>query len=117
MKPQFVMSMFANKADLEKAKAEYELANPTPDLRNWGTTKFPKENWIDPKKNYLCGGYRVINISIKLHNDAGSEVTYPVKGTIVLREHPFKTKYAIWSLDGRADVVFGKGNNLSEVQS
>ena len=67
---------------------------------------------IDPTKKYTCGGCRVENISIN-HNP----VTYPVRGTIVLREKPRKTTYAIWSPDGIADVVWGKGHNLIEVKA
>ena len=82
---------------------------------NWGTKVIPKKFWIDPTKKYTCGGNRVENITIVLHNSCGDEVTYPVKGTIILREKPLKTTFAIWSLDGRADVVWGKGNNLKLV--
>lgn len=74
----------------------------------WGTTNIPKEDWIDLDKSYKTrGGKRVEGLQIVLHNSCGHEVTYPVKGTIVLQEKPKrKTEYRIWSLDGKADVVF-----------
>lgn len=99
--------------DLEVTMSERLIL--TEDMKNWGTKVIPKEQWIDPTKTYTCNGKRVIGLEIKHYNDVGDEVTYPVKGTIILREKPFKTKYTIWSLDGRADVVWGKGHNLVEV--
>lgn len=80
--------------------------------KSWGTTVVPKAKWIDLSKEYTCGGKRVIGLNIQLHNSVGNEVTYPVKGSVVLREKPLKLQYRIWSLDGRADVVWGKGDNL-----
>lgn len=70
---------------------------------------------IDPSKSYLCGGCRVENLHIKRLNSAGNEVTYPVKGAVVVRETPIKLENRIWSIDGRADVVWGRGDNLVEV--
>lgn len=70
---------------------------------------------IDPSKTYTCGGRRVIGLKIELHNNIGREVTYPVKGSVVIKEKPLKLEYRTWSLDGRADVVWGKGDNLEEV--
>jgi len=81
-------------------------------MKNWGSEIIPKENWIDPSKEYTCNGCRVIGLQLKLHNSNGDEVTYPVKGTAILREKPLKTSYRIWSLDGKADVVWGNGHNL-----
>lgn len=77
-----------------------------PEGVNWGTTNIPEEKWIDPSKVYKTAcGKRVVDLHINLHNSNGNEVTYPVKGTIVLREKPFKTTYAIWTLDGRASCI------------
>lgn len=83
--------------------------------KGWGSDEIPKEKWINPSKRYTCNGKRVVFLSVKLHNDAGDEVTYPVRGTVIVREKPLKTSYRIWSLDGRADVVFSKGHDLKEV--
>lgn len=70
---------------------------------------------IDVSKTYTCNGKRVVNIQIILKNSSGSIVSYPVKGSIVVREKPLKLKYAIWSIEGKADVVWGLGHNLIEV--
>jgi hypothetical protein len=67
---------------------------------------------IDITKKYTCNGKRVVNLEIVLYNSVGNLVTYPVKGTIILSEEPWCTKYAIWSIDGIADVVWGNGHNL-----
>jgi len=71
---------------------------------------------IDPLKTYTCNGKRVVGIRIMRHNSLGNEVTYPVKGTIILREKPLKTEYAVWSIYGEANVVWHTGHNLREVQ-
>ena len=55
-------------------------------------------------------GQRVINLRFVPLNTYGEKVTYPIKGTIVraTKKHPRKQKeYAIWSQDGKQDVVFG----------
>lgn len=72
---------------------------------------------IDINKKYTCAGKRVICLRIKRYNDAGNEVTYPVKGIVVLQEKPLRTACRIWSIDGIADVVWNKGDNLVEVDS
>jgi len=73
---------------------------------------------IDLSKKYTCGGKRVINLKIELNvtyaDGTEHPVTYPVKGSVVVREKPFRCEYRIWSIDGKADVVWGKGNNLIE---
>lgn len=92
-----------------------------PEGVSWGTTNTPKENWIDVTKTYKTrDGKTVENLQIVLHNSVGNEVTYPVKGTIVVRTKPRrKTEYALWSLDGRADVVWGhhKERDLKQVEA
>jgi len=74
---------------------------------------------IDPKKTYQTrAGQRVINISIVLKNSAGRFVTYPVKGSVVVREKPYQLVYHIWSLSGRSNVVWpDPENDLVEVKS
>lgn len=69
---------------------------------------------IDVTKNHTCGGKRVVGLQLVTHNSCGQPVTYPVKGSVVIREKPLKLEYRIWSIDGIADVVWGKGNNLKE---
>lgn len=56
-------------------------------------------------------GKRVINVVRKTYNDIGDEVTYPLKGTIILGEKPLKTTYHIWSNEGISDIVF---RNMSD---
>ena len=73
---------------------------------SWGSKVVPRSSWIDPGKKYTCNGCRVINLSIQMTNSCGEGVTYPVKGTVVLREKPFLTDYCIWSLDGLDNVVW-----------
>jgi|GEM_PF-4045249 len=75
-------------------------------IKPWGTSVIPKGEWIDPKKQYTCDGCRVIGLRIELYNSFGREVTYPVKGTVVLKEKPYKTKYCVWALDGAHNVVW-----------
>ena len=76
--------------------------------KSWGTDVISKELWIDPDKSYTCGGNPVHNITIQLHNGLGDEITYPVKGTIRYVGFPRKKKYTMWSLDGRANVVWDR---------
>lgn len=71
---------------------------------------------IDVTKTYTCGGKRVIGLQIVMRNSAGNEVTYPVKGSVVVREKPLKLDYRIWSIEGKADVVWGKGDDLELVK-
>jgi hypothetical protein len=86
--------------------------------KTWGTSVIPKEKWIDPAKTYKTrDGKRVIDIHIVMKNSCGDEVTYPVKGSIVIREKPWKTEWAIWSLDGRADVVWGNHSERDLVEA
>ena len=57
-------------------------------------------------KHYkTINGRTVIILEIRTHNSAGKEVTYPVKGTIILQDKPLKTRYEIWSINGFIDVV------------
>lgn len=63
---------------------------------------------IDINKEYTCNGKRVIGLQIVLKNSCGDMVTYPVKGSVVLREKPLKMGYSIWSIKGEKDVVWPK---------
>ena len=64
---------------------------------------------IDINKTYKTkSGKRVINLIYKLFNDCGNKVTYPIKGTVVLKEKPVQYEYHVWSEDGISDVVWGK---------
>lgn len=64
---------------------------------------------IEKGKTYLTrSGKKVIIHDIKLTNSAGNKVTYPVKGIIIDKEKPYRTRYCIWSIDGVSDVVWGQ---------
>ena len=83
-----------------------EWLDPMKAKKSWGSDIIPKEKWIDPTKTYETrNGKRVEYLQIVLHNSCGNEVTYPVKGTIVLQEAPLRTRYALWTLDGRGNVL------------
>jgi hypothetical protein len=75
----------------------------------------PKEKWIDPTKQYKTrSGKRVISIDILLKNSIGEEVTFPVKGVVVLSEKPYRSSYQIWTLDGRASIFKDHKDDLVE---
>jgi hypothetical protein len=79
---------------------------------NWGTAVVDRNDWIDPAREYRTRrGHRVIGLRIALHASTGQEVTFPVKGTVIVQEAaPGKRElstYAIWTLDGRSSVVGG----------
>ena len=65
-------------------------------------------------RKYTCGGEEVVLHAITLHNSAGHPVTYPVKGSVVMRKGRKRPKldYRISSIYGEADVVWGTGDNL-----
>ena len=64
---------------------------------------------IDINKKYRTReGKRVYSLNYVPLNSCGEKVTYPIKGSIVVREKPLKYRYQIWSEDGITDVVFGK---------
>lgn len=72
---------------------------------------------IDINKKYINGkGQTVILHEIVLKNSAGDIVTYPVHGTIIIKK-PRKREYAIWSIEGKANVVWPEPeNDLVEVK-
>ena len=73
---------------------------------NWGTDVIEEADWIDLSKEYkTVSGKRVILSQIVLYNSLDEEVTFPVKGSVVVSEKPFKTKFSIWTLDGRWDTI------------
>lgn len=63
---------------------------------------------IDIQKKYKTrDGHVVEDLNIVTHNKAGRKVTYPVKGTLVLKDKPRKTEYEIWTEYGKYDAVWG----------
>ena len=92
---------------MEKTMAKPIKKKAAPKGVSWGTTNVPKEKWIDITKTYKTrNGKEVEGLHIVMHNSCGDEVTYPVKGSVVVKKRPRKTEYHIWSLDGRANTVF-----------
>ncbi len=90
----------------------YRTADPMLSPVNWGAAVIDPADRIDVTKPHRTrSGKRVIAMQLVLHGPEGQEYTYPVKGSIVEREagrgKREKLRFAIWSLDGRADVVFG----------
>jgi len=85
--------------------------------KGWGSRIIPVAQWIDPSKEYQTrSGRRVISLHISMYNSCGNEVTYPVKGSVVVREKPLRLRYSIWSLDGRENVVWpSEGDDLIPV--
>lgn len=72
---------------------------------------------IDTMKKYKTrSGKKVINLAIIEKNGNSQAVTYPVKGSIVVREKPLKLAYAIWSSEGISDVIWGKHSDLDLVE-
>jgi len=62
---------------------------------------------IDPAKKYVNGkGQEVQNIQIVPRNSAGDLVTFPVKGSVVIRKKPLKLEYSIWTMEGISDPVW-----------
>lgn len=77
---------------------------------NWGTQVIDPQDRIDITKPHRTrSGKRVIGLECQLHNSTGDEVTFPIKGTIVVREATTRTpaslRYSIWTLDGRSGVT------------
>jgi len=84
-------------------------------MKNWGIEVTPKDQWIDIAKPYKTqSGKRVIDLNIKLYNRIGNEVTFPVKGTVIVKEKPLRTRYQIWTLDGRSSVLSVSEDDLVE---
>ena len=69
---------------------------------------------IDISKTYQTkSGKRVVNIIYTPFNSNGQKVTYPIKGSIVLKEKPIKLNYQIWSEEGIYDIVYGSHPELN----
>ena len=78
---------------------------------SWGSTNTPENKRINLSDNYVTReGKRVINLHCVLHNSLGREVTFPIKGTVILKEKPYRTTYTIWTLEGRHGL-FGKSKH------
>ena len=77
----------------------------------WAKANFPM---IDPSQTYTTrDGKRVIGLQVVARTSAGFLATFPVKGTVVVREKPWRTKFRIWTLEGTsedptADLILAK---------
>jgi hypothetical protein len=49
-------------------------------------------------------GDRVVLHDFVPHNSLGNIVTFPIKGTIIDKDHPRRKKFQIWTTEGRACV-------------
>ena len=106
--------------DIETYNAElYNSYKPTEKIdfslskKNWGKDVIPKEFWIDISKRYITrSGLNVENLHITMENSNGNEVTFPIKGTLVIKREGKKDKrsYEIWTLDGRKDTNIINGS-------
>lgn len=66
---------------------------------------------------YTKDGRKVLNLQYVALNSCGNEVTYPYKGSIVIKEKPLKLEYCIWSKEGKVDVVWGEQANKDLVMT
>lgn len=58
-------------------------------------------------------GQRVINVQYKPYNSNGYPVTFPIKGTIILKERPLKMEFNVWTIDGKNSVF---GNDRRDIK-
>jgi hypothetical protein len=74
---------------------------------------------IDLEKEYqTVSGKRVIGLKYVPKNSNGKFVTFPIKGSVVVREKPLKLEYNIWMSNGQFDVCNPDHNmNLVEVKN
>ena len=60
---------------------------------------------IDINKEYKTVDRKVVtNLQYVPYNSVGEKVTFPIKGTIILRQKPMKTMYTIWTEEGKHSV-------------
>lgn len=64
---------------------------------------------LDLTKQYRTRtGKRVIALQYNPKNWVGNPTTFPIKGSIVVREKPLKLRYQIWCENGKAQIhAFG----------
>jgi len=61
-------------------------------------------------------GQRVIGLQRVPCNSEGRKVTYPLKGSVVVCEKPFRTEYNVWTDSGVWDVVWNRHPELNLIQ-
>ena len=91
--------------------------------KNWGTEVTPKSEWVDVvaaengTKTYRTrGGKRIIGLCMVLNNQQGQEVTFPIKGSVVLNENPKRTEYNVWTLAGKHGLFGDSKFDIVEVK-
>ena len=88
-----------------------------PEGVGWGTTNTPKSKRIDPNKAYRTRRHQlIIGLEIQLANSNGNEVTFPVKGSVVMGKGK-KPMYTIWTLDGKHDLFQDTDLDLVEIKA
>lgn len=61
-------------------------------------------------------GKEVLGLKRVPYNSLGERVTYPLKGSIVIRKKPLLLEYCIWSDEGVYDIVWRSGAAWDLVQ-
>lgn len=77
-------------------------------------SKMPKIDISRPVKTR--DGKRIVGLIRVPTNSTGRTVTYPLKGSVIMREKPLKMEYCIWSDEGLNDVVWGYRPELDLIQ-
>lgn len=103
-----ILSNIKKHNELEYNKTPYNKAlNHSNMLKSWGLDIIPKNLQIDILKKYkTLNNNEVILTDIKLYNSSNMEVTFPIKGYIILKNKNKRDKfiYTTWTLDGRINV-------------
>lgn len=69
-----------------------------------GIYHIPKEEWINPGKEYTCNGKKVIGLRIEMFSEGSNrEVTFPVMGTVIM-EGRAKLAFNRWTLNGKYSI-------------
>lgn len=96
--------------DMEYNKTPYnKTLNHNNMIKSWGLDIIPKNLQIDMLKKYkTLDDKEVVITDIKLYNSNNLEVTFPIKGFIILKNKNKNKKdkiiHTTWTLDGRVDV-------------
>ena len=103
-----ILNNIKNHNEMEYNKTPYNKAlNHNNMLKSWGLDIIPKNLQIDKLKKYkTLDGNKVVITDVKIYNSNNLEVTFPVKGYIILKNKNKKDEliHTTWTLDGRVDV-------------
>lgn len=104
-----ILNNIKNHNEMEYNKTPYNKAlNHNNMLKSWGLDIIPKNLQVDILKKYkTLNNKEVVITDVKLYNSINQEVTFPIKGFIILKNKNKKDKYiyTTWTLDGRVDVT------------